>query len=56
LGDGGYLDYALRKVSLGRGSDGSLIVHLKLEGQFSSFAVFKSRKAIETWSKYKVSE
>jgi hypothetical protein len=56
LGDGGYLDYLIRKVSLGKDSDGSLIVHLKLEGQSSTLAIFKSREAIESWSKYKVSE
>ncbi len=56
LGDGGYLDYLLRKVSLGKGSDGSLIVHLKLEGQSSSLAVLKSREMTETWSRYEASE
>ena len=56
LGDGGYLDYLIRNVSLGKGSDGSLIVHLKLDGQYSTFAIFKSREVTESWSRYKVSE
>jgi hypothetical protein len=56
LGDGGYLDYLIRNVSLGKGGDGSLIVHLKLDGQYSTFAIFKSREVTESWSRYKVSE
>jgi len=56
LGDGGYLDYLFRYVSLGKDSDGSLIVHLKLDGQFSTFAVIKSREVTESWSKYMTSE
>lgn len=54
VGDGAKLDYSLRKVELGKESDGSLIVHLILEGQFSSFAVLKSHEVTETWSKYEV--
>jgi len=56
LGDGGYLDYLFRYVSLGKDSDGSLIVHVKLDGQTSFLAAFKSREVTESWSKYMTSE
>ena len=56
VGDGGYLDYQFRYVSLGKDRDGSLIVHVKLEGQFSTLAVMKSREVMESWSKYMISE
>lgn len=56
VGDGGYLDYLFRYVSLGKDSDGSLIVHVKLDGQFSTFAVIKSREVTESWSRYQVAE
>jgi hypothetical protein len=54
VGDGTSLDYLHRKVSLAKGNDDSLIVHLKLEGQFSSYAVVKSREATESWSRFKM--
>ena len=55
VGDGTKLDHLIRKIRLGKASDGSLIVHLILEGQFSSFSVLKSHDATETWSKYRIS-
>ena len=56
VGDGAKLDYLLRKIRLGKGSDGSLVVHLILDGQFSSLSVLKSKEAAETWSRYKVAK
>ena len=54
VGDGSTLDHSNRKIWLGKSADGSLIVHLMLESQFSSLLVFKSRDIRETWSKYEV--
>jgi hypothetical protein len=55
VGDGATLDYANRIVELGKANDGSLIVHLILEAQFSSFSVLKSHETEEVWSKYNIS-
>ncbi len=55
VGDGANLDYSLRKIRLGKAVDGSLIVHLLLEAQFSSFAVLKSHEVREIWSRYEKS-
>ena len=52
VGDGANLDYANRILELGKATDGSLIVHLILEAQFSSFSVLKSHEVREIWSKY----
>jgi len=52
VGDGTTLDYLNRDIELGKTVDGDLIVHLTLEGQFSSFMALKSRDLRESWSKY----
>jgi len=56
VGDGTKLDYLLRKIRLAKGRDGSLIIHLLLERQFSSLTVLKSRELTESWSRYEVYE
>ena len=56
LGDGATLDYLNRNIGLGKTVDGDLIVHLMLEGQFSSFLILKSRDIRESWSRYERSE
>jgi hypothetical protein len=55
IGDGTSLDHLHRNVELAKATDGSLIVHLMGEAQFSSFIVHKSREESEIWSKYELS-
>lgn len=52
VGDGTNLDYSIRHIDLGRSVEGSLIVHLRLEAQFSSFLFFKSKEKSDIWSIY----
>lgn len=52
VGDGANLDYSNRDIELGRTADGGLVVHIKLDTQFSSFAILKSRETREIWAKF----